>query len=73
LQNLAGPQSGMVALPGGCDLRLAMRRTLRVGANRGTPLEDLGVVPDERYYLTRRDVLGQNEDLVAYAASVLAR
>jgi hypothetical protein len=72
LQSLLGEQAGgMAALPGGCDLRLAMRRTLRVGANAGTPLEDLGVVPDKRYHLTRRDVLGQNEDLVAYAASVM--
>ena len=59
------------ALPGGCDLRMAMRRTLRVGANWGSPLEDLGVVPDHRYYLTRRDVLGNNEDLIAYAAGLL--
>jgi len=39
--------------------------------NAGTPLEDLGVVPDKRYHLTRRDVLGQNEDLITYAASLL--
>jgi hypothetical protein len=64
----------MLSLPGGCDLRLAMRRTLRVGkANRGLPLEDLGVVPDERYFLTRRDVLDQNEDLIMHVAGMLGR
>jgi C-terminal processing protease CtpA/Prc len=74
LQSLLGPHAGAAtALPGGCDLRIAIRRTLRVGANRGMPLEDLGVVPDKRHYLTRRDVLGQNQDLVAFAASVLVR
>lgn len=70
LQSLAGSKAGAV-LPGGCDLRIAVRRTLRVGKNLGMPLEDLGVVPDHRYYLTRRDILGQNQDLIAYAASLL--
>jgi len=60
-------------LPGGCDVRVAMRRTLRAGASMGMPLEDLGVVPDARHYLTRRDALGQNEDLIAHAASLLMR
>lgn len=75
LQSLLTPESGaMLSLPGGCDLRLAMRRTLRVGkANRGLPLEDLGVVPDERYFLTRRDVLDQNEDLIMHVAALLSR
>jgi C-terminal processing protease CtpA/Prc len=71
LQSLAGSKPG-TALPGGCDLRIAVRRTLRVGKNLGMPLEDLGVVPDHRYHLTRRDVLGQNQDLIAHAASLLA-
>ncbi|MFL6547996.1 MAG: S41 family peptidase, partial [Povalibacter sp.] len=58
-------------LPGGCDLRVAARRMLRVGANAGMPLEDLGVVPDARHYLTRRDVLEQNQDLLEHAASLI--
>ncbi len=74
LQNLLNPQPGAITtLPGGCDLRIAIRRTLRVGANWGMPLEDLGVVPDKRHYLTRRDVLSQNQDLIAHAASLLSR
>ena len=36
-------------LPGEVDMRVAIRRTLRVGAAAGTPVEDLGVVPDERH------------------------
>lgn len=60
-------------LPGGCDVRVAIRRTLGVGPNAGMPLEDLGVVPDERHHLTRRDVLEDNQDLIAHAAELLAR
>jgi hypothetical protein len=75
LQSLLNPASAtVISLPGGCDLRLAMRRTLRVGkSNWGLPLEDLGVEPDNRYFLTRRDVLGQNEDLIAHVAAILNR
>ena len=32
-------------LPKGCSIRVAMRRTTRVKANSGVPVEDLGVVP----------------------------
>ncbi len=63
----------MDPLPAGCDLRVAVRRTLRSQASAGMPLEDLGVEPDERHYLTRRDVLGRNEDLIAHAARLLVR
>jgi hypothetical protein len=53
-------------------MRIAIGRTLRVGRNNGTELEDLGVVPDERHQLTRRDVLEGNVDLIEKAASLLA-
>src|SRR3569833_2220785 len=43
LQSFLKPDTREVPmLPGGCDLRIAIRRTLRVGASTGTPLEDLG-------------------------------
>ncbi|MGK5169301.1 S41 family peptidase [Geodermatophilus sp. CPCC 205761] len=60
------------ALPGGADFRVALRRSLRVGARAGQPVEDLGVVPDEVHELTRRDLLGDNEDLMAHAGRILA-
>ena len=60
------------ALPGGAEFRVALRRSLRVGARSGQPVEDLGVIPDELHELTRRDLLGDNEDLVAHAGRVLA-
>ncbi len=59
-------------LPKGADLRVAIRRTLRVRENTGAVLEDLGVRPDAIHRMTRRDVLGHNEDLIAKAVSLLS-
>jgi hypothetical protein len=39
----------------------------------GTPLEDLGLVPDTRHYLTQRDVMERNQDLIAHAAVPITR
>lgn len=60
-------------LPAGAGMRVAIRRTLRVGAQAGTPLEDLGVVPDQRHAMTRDDVLHGNRDLLDAAGALLAR
>ena len=59
-------------LPQGAGMRVSVRRTLRVGALDGAPLEDLGVKPDERHHMTRDDVLHGNRDLIEKAASLLA-
>ena len=58
-------------LPKGAEMRVAIRRTLRVGRLAGTPLEDLGVTPDERHDLTRDDVLHGNVDLLNHAGKLL--
>jgi peptidase S41-like protein len=69
---LAGdPGSPYAALPKGADMRVAIRRTLRVGKIAGTPVEDLGIVPDERHRMTRRDVLEDNIDLLEHAGRML--
>lgn len=68
----ADPDSPYQVLPKGANLRVSIRRTLRVGERSGTPLEDLGVVPDERHFMTRRDVLEGNLDLIEHAAEILA-
>ena len=60
------------ALPKGANMRVSIRRTLRVGAEGGTPLEDLGVVPDERHFITRADVLDGNVDLLNRAGELLS-
>ncbi len=66
------PESPYKNLPKGANMRVAIRRTMRVGPASGTPLEDLGVVPDERHPLTRDDVLNGNVDLLARAGELLA-
>lgn len=66
------PESPYVPLPKNAGMRVAIRRSLRVGALSGTPVEDLGVVPEERHQMTRRDVLNDNEDLLARAGELLS-
>lgn len=60
-------------LPKAAGMRVAIRRTLRVGDEAGTELEDLGVRPDEEHRLTRADTLDRNPDLIARAAALLAQ
>ena len=66
------PATPYKTLPKGANMRVAIRRTLRTGRASGTPLEDLGVEPDERHPLTRNDVLNGNVDLLARAGELLA-
>jgi hypothetical protein len=68
---LVGPDSPYQPLPGGANMRVAIRRSVRVGALAGTPVEDLGVEPDERHPLTRRDLLEDNRDLLDRAGELL--
>ncbi|MFZ1546731.1 MAG: S41 family peptidase [Candidatus Nitrotoga sp.] len=74
LVNAVLPGEGSVykSLPNGAGLRVAIRRTLRVGQRAGTPVEDLGVIPDERHFMTRDDLLNGNIDLINKAGSMLA-
>lgn len=66
LRRLTQPPGGgrprYAKLPKNVDLRVSIRRTLRVGALAGTPVEDFGVQPDARHRMTRRDVLGHERD-----------
>lgn len=66
--NVASPYA---PLPGGAGLRVAVRRTVRVGANAGSVVEDLGVTPDRVHHMTRRDLLEGNADLLQAAAEML--
>ncbi|MEM7212679.1 MAG: S41 family peptidase [Pseudomonadota bacterium] len=58
-------------LPGGADMRVSLRRTLRVGTRSGEPIEDLGVRADIRHKMTRNDLLNGNEDLLKRSAHSL--
>jgi hypothetical protein len=60
-------------LPKGVQMRVSLRRCLRVGSRFGQPVEDLGVVPDELHPLTKRDLLEENADLMAAAGALLAQ
>ncbi|MFF7791515.1 S41 family peptidase [Streptomyces sp. NPDC007991] len=65
------PGTPYTPLPKGAGMRVSIRRTLRVGPNSGTPVEDLGVVPDELHRMTRRDLLEGNPDLLDHAGRLL--
>ena len=58
-------------LPKGVSFRSAIRRCTRVNDNEGLPLEDFGVTPEERHFMTRNDVLQSNVDLINRAATFL--
>jgi imidazolonepropionase-like amidohydrolase len=66
------PASPYQRLPRGADMRVAARRTTRVGTKQGDILEDLGVTPDIRHRMTRRDLLEGNVDLIDTAIADLA-
>jgi hypothetical protein len=59
-------------LPKGADMRVAIRRTTRVGINSGAVVEDLGIKPDDQHRMTRRDLLEGNHDLIEAAGALLA-
>ncbi len=65
------PDSPYTDLPQGIGMRVSIRRTLRVGEQAGTPVEDLGVVPDFLHNMTRQDLLNHNIDLINRAANIL--
>lgn len=58
-------------LPAGTSFRVALRSSKRVNEREGVPLEDLGVEADHLHELTRRDITGRNQDLLATAAGLL--
>jgi cytosine/adenosine deaminase-related metal-dependent hydrolase/C-terminal processing protease CtpA/Prc len=73
LRTLAGPNSDLGELPNGAEMRVAVRRVVRVGEASGQILEDIGISTDRfhRHYLTKRDIEESNEDLIAAALDLL--
>jgi len=61
------PRSPFKPLPRDTSLRVAIRRSIRVGEKEGRPLEELGITPNQRYYMTKLDLIGHNDDLIAEA------
>jgi len=66
-----GRNSPFNPLPKGADIGVAMRRSIRVGQHTGKLLEELGIEPNARHYMTKRDVLGGNVDLINHAVKIL--
>jgi hypothetical protein len=60
-------------LPKGAGMKVALRRSIRVGRQTGRPLEELGIVPDNRHFITRNDLLNRNSDLIREAAKILSK
>ena len=71
LQISQGKVERLEPLPRGIGMKVALRRALRVGEQAGTPLEALGIEPDDRHYMTREDLLEKNVDLIASALQLL--
>ena len=71
LRRLLPASSPIKSLPKNASFRVAIRRTTRVGARAGLPLEDLGVEPDAIHRMTRNDLLDGNVDLIERAAEML--
>jgi hypothetical protein len=65
------PKTPFKKLPKGAEMIVAMRRSIRVGLCAGAPLEEFGVGPDVRHFMTRRDILEENHDLLARAARII--
>ncbi|TWP50985.1 peptidase S41 [Lentzea tibetensis] len=65
------PLSPYKELPAKANMRVSIRRTLRVGKLAGTPVEDLGVRPTDVHEMTGDDVLHGNVDLLNKAGELL--
>ncbi|HEX3223912.1 MAG TPA: S41 family peptidase [Nocardioides sp.] len=68
---MAGTDRPLPAMPAGTGFTLAFRRAIRSADGDGIPIEDLGVsgIP---YAMTRRDLLHDNVDLLAFCIRQLA-
>lgn len=69
---LLSPETSPVKrLPPGTTMRVAIRRSIRVGRNAGQPLEDLGVIPNVPHEMTQSDLINSNIDLITHACEIL--
>ena len=71
----AGSRQKLPALPETAGLSIALMRATRIGAQSGTPIEDVGVAPapEQRYAMTRDDLLHENCDLLAKCVGLLEK
>jgi hypothetical protein len=69
---LPGRYAVLKPLPRKATFRVAIRRTMRVGAHAGELLEDVGVAATTIHPITERDLLHDNPDLIEAAARLIA-
>lgn len=68
----AGVTTPLAQMAAGVGMRVAIRRTLRVGPEAGTEIEDLGAPSDIIHQPTLRDILEDDENLLDRACLVLS-
>ena len=72
-QGTGNIESPFRTLPNEANMRVSIRRTLRVHDREGMPLEDLGIIPDAGVHdMTKEDLLNHNIDLINHAVRILA-
>lgn len=59
-------------VPPGIGFAVAVRRMVRSGRGAGLVVEDVGVVGDEQYEMTERDLVDANHDLLEFCTGLLA-
>lgn len=57
--------------PAGISYSLSVRRAARSGSSAGLTIEDIGITGSDHYTMTRKDVLGHNDDLLEYCGQLL--
>jgi hypothetical protein len=59
-------------IPPGISFTIAVRRMVRSGDNAGLAIEDVGILGDDQYDMSERDLIDGNHDLIEYCANLLA-
>lgn len=59
-------------LPPGIGFAVSVRRMVRSGRAAGLQIEDVGVVGDEQYEMTERDLVDANHDLLDFCTELLS-
>lgn len=59
-------------IPPGIGFTISVRRMVRSGDSAGVAIEDVGVLGDDAYEMTERDLVDGNQDLIDYCAGLLA-
>jgi len=58
-------------IPAGISFSISVRRMIRTGQSTGVAIEDVGIIGDDQYEMTRTDLLGGNADLTEFCTRIL--